>query len=64
VQSQLDAGSYPRPTAGTKVAVELKAADTFFEAEEYHQQYLAKGGRGGRAQSAAKGCADAIRCYG
>ena len=32
--------------------------------EEYHQQYLEKGGRGGRGQSAAKMCNDPIRCYG
>lgn len=33
-------------------------------AEDYHQQYLSKGGRFGSAQSAAKGCTDPIRCYG
>ncbi len=33
-------------------------------AEDYHQQYLSKGGRFGSAQSAAKGCTDTIRCYG
>jgi hypothetical protein len=31
-------------------------------AEEYHQQYLAKGGRNGNAQSPKKGCSDPIRC--
>ena len=33
----------------------------------YHSscmQYLEKGGRFGRKQSAAKGCSDPIRCYG
>ncbi|PPD73184.1 hypothetical protein GOBAR_DD29889 [Gossypium barbadense] len=35
-----------------------------YRAEEYHQQYLAKGGRFGCKQSAEKGCNDPIRCYG
>jgi|UniRef100_K3XBP8 peptide-methionine (S)-S-oxide reductase/lysine-specific demethylase/histidyl-hydroxylase NO66 len=35
------------------------AAESFWSAEEYHQQYLAKGG-----QCADKGCQDRIRCYG
>lgn len=30
----------------------------------YHQQYLAKGGRNGQAQSAEKGATETIRCYG
>ena len=34
------------------------------QAEEFHQQYLAKGGRFGQGQSTAKGCDDPIRCYG
>lgn len=38
--------------------------NNYWEAEEYHQRYLEKGGRNGRAQSAAKGCNDPIRCYG
>lgn len=46
------------------VAIELKAVDNYSAAEEYHQQYLAKGGRNGRAQNPAKGCTDPIRCYG
>lgn len=33
-------------------------------AEEYHQQYLSKGGRFGEGQSKEKGCTDEIRCYG
>lgn len=37
---------------------------TFWPAEGYHQQYLEKGGRFGRKQSAKKGCTDPIRCYG
>jgi len=50
--------------AGVKVATEVKPATTFYIAEDYHQQYLEKGGRFGRKQSAAKGCNDPIRCYG
>lgn len=49
---------------GEAVVTEVKAAEPFWLAEEYHQQYLEKGGRGGNAQSAAKGCTDTIRCYG
>ncbi|KAG7667485.1 hypothetical protein KSW81_001191 [Nannochloris sp. 'desiccata'] len=64
VQAQLDAGKYPRRVSGKKVVSELKPAVEFWMAEDYHQQYLAKGGRGGRAQSAEKGCNDPIRCYG
>mmetsp|Transcript_22282 Transcript_22282/g.33572 ORF Transcript_22282/g.33572 Transcript_22282/m.33572 type:complete len:201 (-) Transcript_22282:96-698(-) len=41
------------------VVVEVKAATPYYPAEEYHQQYLEKGG-----QSANKGCTTNIRCYG
>ncbi len=53
-----------RPVRGDKVVVELKEAGLYYVAEKYHQQYLAKGGRMGRGQSAEKGCTDKIRCYG
>lgn len=46
------------------VATELKVAQAFWPAEEYHQRYLEKGGRFGSPQSAEKGSTDAIRCYG
>jgi len=39
--------------------IELKKAAVFYDAEEYHQQYLLKGG-----QSARKGAREPIRCYG
>lgn len=39
--------------------VELRRANTFFLAEDYHQQYLYKGG-----QSTRKGSKDPIRCFG
>lgn len=47
-----------------KIWTEVLPAKTFYMAEDYHQQYLQKGGRFGRGQSAAKGCTDPIRCYG
>lgn len=43
---------------------EIAPCHKFWPAEEYHQQYLEKGGRMGRGQSAAKQCNDPIRCYG
>lgn len=46
------------------IVSELKAAKIFWPAEDYHQQYLEKGGRFNQPQSAAKGCTDNIRCYG
>jgi len=49
-----------RRSAGEReVMTELKKAQTFYMAEEYHQQYLLKGG-----QSAKKGADESIRCYG
>lgn len=42
-----------------EVMTELKKAEKFYMGEEYHQQYLLKGG-----QSAKKGASDSIRCYG
>ncbi|PHT44984.1 Peptide methionine sulfoxide reductase [Capsicum baccatum] len=47
-----------------KIVTEILPAKKFYRAEEYHQQYLAKGGRFGSKQSAEKGCNDPIRCYG
>jgi len=42
-----------------EVQTELKQATTFYTGEEYHQQYLLKGG-----QSAKKESTETIRCYG
>ena len=49
---------------GRTVATEIFPAMQWYDAEKYHQQYLARGGRFGRGQSAEKGCQDPIRCYG
>lgn len=53
-----------RPYEGKTVVSELTPAGDYYIAEEYHQQYLEKGGRFNRPQSAAKGAKDTIRCYG
>ena len=53
-----------RPKHSGEIVTELKPATVFWPAEDEHQQYLAKGGRFGRAQSSAKGCMEAVRCYG
>jgi len=63
VNEKLASGAWGKVT-GQKVVSEVLPAGDFWIGEAYHQQYLAKGGRGGRAQSAAKGCSDPIRCYG
>ncbi|CAL9229520.1 unnamed protein product [Arabidopsis halleri] len=47
-----------------KIVTEILPAKKFYKAEEYHQQYLVKGGMHGNAQSPAKSCKDPIRCYG
>ncbi|BBM97008.1 peptide-methionine (S)-S-oxide reductase [Marchantia polymorpha subsp. ruderalis] len=47
-----------------KIVTEVLPAKKWYRAEEYHQQYLAKGGRFGFRQSTEKGCNDPIRCYG
>ncbi|KAK1262080.1 hypothetical protein QJS04_geneDACA008666 [Acorus gramineus] len=46
------------------IVTEILPVKKFYRAEEYHQQYLAKGGRFGFKQSTEKGCNDPIRCYG
>lgn len=50
-----------RERFGQDTVVEIASAEgvPFYLAEEYHQQYLEKGG-----QSAAKDATETIRCYG
>lgn len=47
-----------------KIVTEIDSLKLYNPAEDYHQQYLAKGGRFGRPQSTKKMCNDPIRCYG
>ena len=54
----------PKYTTNNKIATECQPATLFWPAEQYHQQYLEKGGRYGTPQSAQKGCTDPIQCYG
>jgi peptide methionine sulfoxide reductase MsrA len=44
---------------GRSIATSLEPLRTFYPAEEYHEDYLAK-----RGQTAAKGSTAPIRCYG
>ncbi|DBA78416.1 hypothetical protein WJX79_010510 [Trebouxia sp. C0005] len=53
-----------RRVMGSEVVSELEPASDYYTAEEYHQQYLEKGGRFSSPQSAAKGATERIRCYG
>ena len=53
-----------RAKPASPIVTELKRAAVFWPAEEMHQQYLAKGGRFGSPQSAAKGSLEPVRCYG
>jgi len=48
-----------QPKYSEKIVVEVKQAEKFWPAEDYHQKYLEKG-----SQKAAKGCLDPIKCYG
>mmetsp|Transcript_20907 Transcript_20907/g.31856 ORF Transcript_20907/g.31856 Transcript_20907/m.31856 type:complete len:393 (-) Transcript_20907:272-1450(-) len=52
-------GVLPRVGDGVECQTELEAATVFYDAEDYHMQYLLKGG-----QSAKKGVTETIRCYG
>ncbi|GBF97405.1 peptide methionine sulfoxide reductase [Raphidocelis subcapitata] len=49
---------------GVKIWTELEPMREYYAAEDYHQNYLSRGGRNGNPQSNAKGCNDPIRCYG
>ena len=64
VAKALIAAEQAKLPKGKMIHTEVKKAVIFWPAEEYHQQYLQKGGRFGDSQSAAKGCRDPVRCYG
>jgi peptide-methionine (S)-S-oxide reductase len=64
VDEQIAQGKGGRNWAGSRVVADMQPCGPYYLAEAYHQQYLARGGRAGDAQSAAKGCTDPIRCYG
>jgi peptide-methionine (S)-S-oxide reductase len=50
---------------GVKLAIEIEPVSNYHEAEDFHQQYLSRGGVNSAVrQSAKKGCTDPIRCYG
>jgi peptide-methionine (S)-S-oxide reductase len=53
-----------QPKFSGQIVTEVDMVDKYNSAEDYHQQYLEKGGRFGRPQSAAKNCTDPVRCYG
>ncbi|KAG1713037.1 hypothetical protein DVH05_000765 [Phytophthora capsici] len=46
-------------TLSKPIVTEIMEAKQFWDAEDYHQKYLEKGG-----QCADKGCDETIRCYG
>ncbi len=46
------------------IVTEVAPVSKYAGAEVHHQEYLARGGRFGKAQNPAKGCSDPIRCYG
>jgi len=58
-KEQREAAQKILDTFGEHCKTELEPARTFYSAEDYHQQYLLKGG-----QSAKKGDGTLIRCYG
>ncbi|KAK9830822.1 hypothetical protein WJX74_008936 [Apatococcus lobatus] len=64
VNEQLENGSFRRVRGGKKVVSDFQPATEFYIAEDYHQQYLSKGGRFSRPQDASKGATTPIRCYG
>ena len=56
---QLEVAKKLLAALGEKCVTELEPAKKFYDAEDYHQQYLLKGG-----QSAKKNAKEDIRCYG
>merc|ERR1712226_985973 len=56
---QFEAEEFLKISKNVRFGIEVIPSKTFYKAEEYHQQYLFKGG-----QCAKKGCTDTIRCFG
>ena len=56
---QLEASHFLDDSKNNRFGIELLPSTKFYQAEEYHQQYLYKGG-----QSTKKGCKEVIRCFG
>ncbi|KAK2988920.1 hypothetical protein RJ640_026188 [Escallonia rubra] len=63
-EAALESKERQKKLLNRNIVTEILPAKKFYRAEEYHQQYLAKGGRFGFRQSTDKGCNDPIRCYG
>jgi peptide-methionine (S)-S-oxide reductase len=61
-QAALESKERQQKLLNRSIVTEVLPAKKFYRAEEYHQQYLAKGGRFGFKQSTEKGCNDPIRC--
>ena len=49
---------------GKRIASDVEPLKQYYVGEGYHQDYLAKGGGQGNAQSPRKLCTDPVRCYG
>ena len=64
VNEQLQNGTFRHVRGGKQVVSDFQPATDFYIAEDYHQQYLSKGGRFNRPQDASKGATTPIRCYG
>ena len=59
VQRAVAEETLSRQARFTEVKTEIKPASKWYDGEDYHQQYLQKGG-----QSAKKEAGETIRCYG
>ena len=59
VQRAVAEEALSRQARFTEVKTEIKPASKWYDGEDYHQQYLQKGG-----QSAKKEAGETIRCYG
>mmetsp|Transcript_1578 Transcript_1578/g.3927 ORF Transcript_1578/g.3927 Transcript_1578/m.3927 type:complete len:92 (-) Transcript_1578:162-437(-) len=62
--AQKNIATLQKQMPNSQIMTELEPCKIFWPAEEYHQQYLQKGGRFKQGQSAEKGSTEEIRCYG